>query len=372
VSATGEWIQRIADGGIAAVTQSAVDHAFGAIHTNASFPVVVGGYLWASIGRALGSSGGEALRSKLGFLAIAAAASPLFYAFARSALGRRAALLGALLLSLAPAFAIDAASSARNALAVTAWLLVLGCYVRTRGKRRVLWGVATGLTLGLALATSLDVVLLPAAVALHFVVAHPSLSGRSLRRANVLVPAPLLWMVALSPAIFALLSPWLWYDTAARARAVVLHVDAPAAPAAPASGLPASWPTLAWALLGLVILCHGAIVATGRQGRAMRRFSALVLVCAFAGAVEVTVLGNPFGLLPWITVAAAVGIDAVIERIDRAATMRWELGRTARAALIVLLAIAGLAPAAAPSRSPELPAKKAILWQEGAFFVTTR
>jgi 4-amino-4-deoxy-L-arabinose transferase-like glycosyltransferase len=136
------------------------------------------------------------------------------FAFGRRCVGRGAGLVAALSFALMPQVFYHSHLACFDMPIAALWLFVVYAYYRSLSPRAWGWALATGVLYGLALETKHNAWLLPPALFAHtllLAVWRRSRGERWLR-----VPSGLVAMVALGPAIFYALWPWIWRGTWAR------------------------------------------------------------------------------------------------------------------------------------------------------------
>lgn len=151
----------------------------------------------------------------------------LTYIFGARTFGRQPGAFAAIALGVLPHFFFHAHLACFDVPIVFFLTLTTYCYFRALKEWR--WSIATGLAFGLALATKHNAWSLPIIFAIHFTwAAVIELRQRRLGAGKrlSLVPGWLIGMALLGPAVFLLLWPWMWYETADRIREYVsFHVD---------------------------------------------------------------------------------------------------------------------------------------------------
>ena len=156
-------------------------------------------------------------------MVMAGLALAVTYLWGTRAGGRLVGLLAALWLAAMPRFFFHAHLACFDVPVVTSWLLCAYAYWLCLQRGGVLAPLWCGVAFALALNTKHNAWFLPIVCGLHmawlwFLATRGGAHGKLLwRRAR----AALLSMAVLGPALFYLLWPWLWHDTAARLIAYV-------------------------------------------------------------------------------------------------------------------------------------------------------
>lgn len=144
------------------------------------------------------------------------------YLFATRAYSRRAGIVAAVALGLMPRVFYNAHLACFDVPIMAMWTSCVYVYWRAEGggnasSNRLAWAIAAGVVYGLTLETKHNAWMLPAVFVPHALVVHGRAMSRSLTRTNRLpIPASLIAMATIGPAIFLLLWPWLWNDTIPR------------------------------------------------------------------------------------------------------------------------------------------------------------
>lgn len=142
----------------------------------------------------------------------------LVFLFTASVWGQAAGLIAALLTLLLPRAFFHAGLATFDAAIVTVWFATVAAYYKALRSRW--WILGAGLCFGLTLATKHNAIVLPVALAVHYLYTAlraggdgrlaPSHLGRGLLRwQSLVVPAA----VVLGFVVFVGLWPWLWFDT---------------------------------------------------------------------------------------------------------------------------------------------------------------
>ena len=333
--AVGTFFDQVGVGDTSLFDQPARDKAWSPVHQNVVAPTLLSALIWH-----VASSGyewwGELLSLRLGFVFFSALSIPLLLSLMLPLRGPRAAWLAAAFLSFVPRAMHQAVVADPRSMTVTGWLLILVCYMRARHalttRRAVMWTVLGGVALGVATASSHG-----ALVVLVVPIAHTFWLERSRLRAMVrkgLLPLPASVGVMLipAPAVFWLLTPWLWHDAAKRVRSLFVNAFSSDPETANTStsamlSLVASVPavTLCAACLGLAIVLGPARVRAwgwGKSGTDRTEGSllvvALVVALVWPWVAPASMHATPprwLVALPFVAGLAGIGLDAAMREI---------------------------------------------------------
>ena len=138
------------------------------------------------------------------------------YLFGARHFSRRAGLMSAALLALMIRVFFHAHLACFDVPIMTMWTLSIYVYWRACQTRGLGWAIASGLVYGLTLETKHNAWILPAVYLSHTAFVDGRRILRELSRGRISVPAQLVFIAILGPAIFILLWPWLWNDTLPR------------------------------------------------------------------------------------------------------------------------------------------------------------
>lgn len=346
-AATG-LVKTAAAHGIASLGSTSAHGMYDAFGGEGTLMVLLGAWSQLSIGR-IGLLG-PLESARLPWLVLAALAPLMLYAIARPSLGRRVALLAALLLAFTPRWLHDCVVGAKAAPLACVWLIVLAAYIQSLGPARersgegskytLLWSVLTACAFGFGVAVSLATLWLLAIVAVHFWIARAQSTRRLAPQGRLPVPAFALFALALVPGVLLALNPALWgldviqiahwllapLDPSVHATLYAgAMVDSPPVPLGYAplwliTSLPAVVLVCAAAGIGLVLHRGLArIFARGplRPPRDRHAIGALALIGLVFGAIGpaltpaiLTVFPPRVALaLPFVALLAAIGLD---------------------------------------------------------------
>jgi len=148
------------------------------------------------------------------------------YMFGARAYSRRAGVVAAIALGLMPRVFYHAHLACFDVPIMAMWVTCIYVYWRSEQEGGLGWALVVGLVYGLTLETKHNAWMLPAVFLPHALVSHGrSISRHATRTGRVPVPASLLMMATVGPAVFVLLWPWMWNDTIPRIQEYVnFHV----------------------------------------------------------------------------------------------------------------------------------------------------
>lgn len=139
------------------------------------------------------------------------------YMFAARAFSRRAAVVATLALGLMPRVFYHAHLACFDVPIMAMWVACVYVYWRAEKEGGFGWALAAGVMYGLTLETKHNAWILPAVFIPHAFVVHGRAMSRSLARTpRIPLPASLVAMATVGPALFVLLWPWMWNDTLPR------------------------------------------------------------------------------------------------------------------------------------------------------------
>ncbi len=355
IEAATSLVRRAAAEGIATLGQASARDVYAASGGQGTLLVLLGAWSRLSVGRV--GLLGPLESARLPWLVLSALAPLLLYAVARPSLGRRVAVLSALLLALMPRWLHDSVVGSAGVPVACAWLLLLAAYIRSLGPararaprkgsaREMCWAIAAAAALGFGVAVSLATLWVLPVIAVHFWIARGPSTRRLAPRGRVPVPAFAVFALVLVPALLLALNPALWGQNIIQiARWLLAPLDPSVSPTLFAGKLVDSPPVplgyaplwlavslpavlVVCALIGAALVVHrglGRIFARGplRPQRDRHALGALALLGAAFGALGpaltpavLTVFPPRVALaLPFVALLAAIGL----ERAARAA-----------------------------------------------------
>lgn len=333
--AIGVWFDRIGAGESAFFDAPSRDTTWNPVHQSVSplsmtsaliWHVATSGYRWWD----------QLISLRLGHVLYAALSIPAVYLWLAPAWGRRSGVLAAALLLLIPRVLHQSSLAQPDAATMTSWLLVLLCHVQSRGATSrisaVLWAALSGLLYGLAVAIDRGAAVVVVAIILHTLWERRGDLRTMLRAGLIPLPATLLSLAVLGPAVAFALTPWLWNDTAKRIRPWLVE-SLSSAPNAEAFGtfhsplsVVTSTPAVALfaAMLGLVVVAGPRRWRTW-AGSDLSGFPATgVIVVALVVALSWAVLtpasmhASPprwLPVMPFLCALAGLGLDRSLTEI---------------------------------------------------------
>ncbi|HTQ44979.1 MAG TPA: glycosyltransferase family 39 protein [Polyangiaceae bacterium] len=138
------------------------------------------------------------------------------YLFGARAWSRRAGLVAALLFALMPRVFFHAHLACFDVPITAMWILCVYVHWRAQEKRTWGWAVAVGVAYGLCLATKHNAWVLPFVLVPHALFVDRHGIWRALRVGRVSIPASIVTMATVGPAVLYALWPWIWNDTMGR------------------------------------------------------------------------------------------------------------------------------------------------------------
>jgi len=142
------------------------------------------------------------------------------YVFAAQAYSRRAGLVAAVLLGLAPNMFYNAHLACFDVPIMAMWTCAIYMYwlAERKGGGYAIWA---GIVYGLTLETKHNAWMMPAVVLPHAVMLHFKDLRSGAKGSTIPVPTSLLSMALIGPVVFVGLWPWLWNDTLPRVQEYV-------------------------------------------------------------------------------------------------------------------------------------------------------
>lgn len=148
------------------------------------------------------------------------------YLFAARLYSRRAGVVAALALGLMPNVFYHAHLACFDVPIMAMWIACVYAYWRAEKTGGLGTAILFGIVYGLTLETKHNAWMLPAVFLPHALLVHgKKMAEDAAKTSRISVPASLVAMVTIGPAIFLLLWPWLWNDTMPRIQEYVnFHV----------------------------------------------------------------------------------------------------------------------------------------------------
>ena len=139
------------------------------------------------------------------------------YMFGAKAYSRRAGVVAAIALGLMPRIFYHAHLACFDVPVMAMWTACIYVYWRAEKEGGLGWALWAGVVYGLTLETKHNAWFLPVVFLVHALVVHGrSMSRWAGRSSRIPIPSSLLAMATVGPAVFLILWPWLWNDTAPR------------------------------------------------------------------------------------------------------------------------------------------------------------
>jgi len=148
------------------------------------------------------------------------------YMFGTRAFSRRVGLVAAIALGLMPRVFYHAHLACFDVPIMAMWTSCIYVYWRCEKEGGLGWVVWAGVMYGLTLETKHNAWMLPAVFLPHAVLVHGrAITRNAARTGRIPIPASLVAMATIGPAVFLLLWPWMWHDAAPRMQEYVnFHV----------------------------------------------------------------------------------------------------------------------------------------------------
>jgi 4-amino-4-deoxy-L-arabinose transferase-like glycosyltransferase len=215
------WWRLWLDHGSVALTQGAIDSAWGINHEHPVLMKTLFGVSWWLFHEKWHVFHDASTSWRFPAMCMGGLSLWLTYLFGARAWGRAAGAIGAALLGLMPQVFFHAHLACFDVPVMAMWLACM--YVHWRGTQArgalavVGWAVATGVVYGLTLETKHNAWFVPFVVTPHalFVFAQSLKRGQDGSR-RIVWPLGLVSMATVGPAVFYALWPYVWHDTRAR------------------------------------------------------------------------------------------------------------------------------------------------------------
>ncbi|HLK37853.1 MAG TPA: glycosyltransferase family 39 protein, partial [Polyangiaceae bacterium] len=210
------WWRLLLERGHDALSQGAIDAAWSNNHEHPALMKTlfgISGWLLHDSWRVF-SDASTAMRFPT--MCMAGVALWTTYLFGARLWSRRAGAVAAALLGLMPRVFFHAHLACFDVAIMTMWLLCIYAAWRAQETGRLRWAIATGVLFGLALETKHNAWILPLVIVPHAFFVQRRAFWQGLRAGRVSVPASVVSMAVLGPAVFLALWPYLWNDTMAR------------------------------------------------------------------------------------------------------------------------------------------------------------
>lgn len=196
---TYQWLQLLVSYPGQAISNTAITQYWSKVHEHPSFSKLVAGIThgWFS------GIFGDLLAFRVGEFILFSLLIALIYLFALQLFNRTTALFSALAFLLMPRIFGQAHFATTDIPLVLMWVLTVFCFYK--GLDNWKWSIATGIVWGLGLATKINLLFLPIPLILWAQLFHRKKYGNNAFS-----------MLFLSPIVFFLSWPWLWFQTKTR------------------------------------------------------------------------------------------------------------------------------------------------------------
>lgn len=139
------------------------------------------------------------------------------YLFAARVFSRRAGIVAAIALGLMPRVFYHAHLACFDVPIMAMWIACVYAYWRAEKLGGIGPALLAGVVFGLTLETKHNAWMLPGVFVPHAILVHGrSMASDAAKTARLPIPASLIAMATVGPAVFLLLWPWLWNDTLSR------------------------------------------------------------------------------------------------------------------------------------------------------------
>jgi hypothetical protein len=210
------WWRMLLERGHDALQQGAIDGAFGTNHEHPALMKTLFGASEYLLHEKWHVFADASTAFRLPGMLTAGMALWVTYLFGARAWSRSAGLAAAILLGLMPRVFFHAHLACFDVPIMAMWILCVYVHWRAQERRTFWWALAAGVVYGLALETKHNAWFLPAVLVPHAFFVHRHAVWRSLRAGRVAIPASLVSMATVGPAVFLALWPYLWNDTVPR------------------------------------------------------------------------------------------------------------------------------------------------------------
>jgi hypothetical protein len=210
------WWRLLLDRPEEALRPAAIDGAWGFNHEHPPLMKTLFGISWWNLHEKLHVFADASTAYRFPAMCLAGGALWIAYIFGARLWGRTAGLVAATLLGLMPRVFFHAHLACFDVPIMTVWFLCVYVHWRAQERGGVVWALATGVVFGLALATKHNAWGLPAVVVPHAFFVHRRSLVRGLKAGRIPIPASLVSMALIGPAVFYALWPYIWSDTVAR------------------------------------------------------------------------------------------------------------------------------------------------------------
>ncbi|MFB3896498.1 MAG: ArnT family glycosyltransferase [bacterium] len=194
-----QWLQLLVSHPGQAISDTAINQYWSKVHEHPSISKIIAGitYNWFS------GTFGDLLAFRLGEFILFSLLIAMIYLFTLQLFNRTTALFSAVAFLLMPRIFGQAHFATTDIPLVLMWVLTVFCFYK--GLDNWKWSIATGIVWGLGLATKINLLFLPIPLILWAQLFHRKKYGNNAFS-----------MLFLSPIIFFLSWPWLWFQTKPR------------------------------------------------------------------------------------------------------------------------------------------------------------
>ncbi|HNS97136.1 MAG TPA: hypothetical protein PKL73_09330 [Polyangiaceae bacterium] len=229
----GEWFDRIGSAESSFFTQADRDAVWAPVHAVVNASTLLSALVWH-----VAFSGfdvlGECVSLRLGTVLLNAFSVPLLYALLTPGLGRKVGGLSVLLWMLVVRAQHEASLANPGVVAMTGSLAVLVAHGRARSAGRenrmgksAAWMAVAGLLLGVGVAVSHATIVVLLVLFTNSLWLQRKRLREMLRGGDVPVPSSMVFFAIFAPLAYGLATPWLWHDTAARIRPMLVRAFSP-------------------------------------------------------------------------------------------------------------------------------------------------
>jgi hypothetical protein len=199
-----------------ALRASAIDGAWGLNHEHPPLVKTLFGVSWWTLHEKWHVFADASTAYRFPAICLAGGALWITYIFGARAWSRSAGVVAATLLGLMPRVFFHAHLACFDVPIMTMWLFCIYVHWRAQEQGGIPWALATGVAFGLALATKHNAWMLPAVTIPHALFVHRRALIEGFKAGRVSLPASLVSMALIGPAVFYALWPYIWSDTLAR------------------------------------------------------------------------------------------------------------------------------------------------------------
>lgn len=215
-SSYADWWLNVFERGSNAFSQGPIDRAFGDNHEHPALMKTLFGLSHWALHERLHVFSDASTAYRFPAMCTAGGAIWITYLFGARAYGRVAGAVAAVLLGAMPRVFFHSHLACFDVPIMSMWLACVYAHRRAQERGGLGWAIAAGVLFGLALETKHNAWELPVALAPHALFVHRHAFRRALLAGRISIPASLVSMAVIGPAVFLALWPYLWNDTLAR------------------------------------------------------------------------------------------------------------------------------------------------------------